>query len=120
MNSKNKFNQVKYLLSEKIKNIYQEQLEHDLDNVSYKLFDHTLIVILEGAITSPEKLLKDNDHVFLAKQVRAAIDDAIHPQIKSIIEEVMDVEVTDFMSDTTIENNITGAIAILEFKSNKV
>lgn len=120
MANKNKFNQVKYLLSKKIKNIYQEQLEHELDDISYKLFDRTLIVILEGAVTSPEKLLQNNDHIFLAQQVRTAIDDVIHPQIKTIIEEVMDVQVTDFMSDTTIENNITGAIAILEFKSNKV
>ncbi len=119
MRNKLKFNKIKYLLSEKIKNIYQEQLEHELDRVSYKLFDRTLVVILEGAITSPEKLLKNNDHLFLAKQVRTAIDDVIHPQIKNTIEEVMDVQVTDFMSDTTIDNNITGAIAILEFKSNK-
>lgn len=119
MSNKLKFNKIKYLLSEKIKNIYQEQLEHDLDSISYKLFDRTLVVILEGAITSPEKLLKDNDHLFLAKQVRTAIEDVIHPQIKDTIEEVMDVQVTDFMSDTTIDNNITGAIAILEFKSSK-
>lgn len=119
MDNKKKFSKLQSLLSEKIKDVYQEQLEHNLDSVSYKLFDHTLIVILEGAITSPEKLLKENDRLFLAKQVRTAIDNVIHPQIKNIIEEVMDVEVTDFMSDTAIDNNISGAIAILEFKSNR-
>ena len=119
MSNRKKFNKIEYLLSEKIRCIYQEQLEHDLDSVSYKLFDRTLVVILEGAITSPEKLLKNNDNLYLAQQVRAAIDNIIHPQIKNTIEEVMDVQVTDFMSDTTIDNNITGAIAILEFKSNQ-
>ncbi|MCC0178259.1 DUF2294 domain-containing protein [Waterburya agarophytonicola K14] len=119
MSNKNKFNKVEYLLSEEIKNIYRDRLEHQLDNISYKLFDRTLIVILEGAITPPEKLLKNNDRLHLAQQVRRVIDEAINPQIKNIIEEVMNVEVTDFLSDTTIENNISGAIAILEFKSNK-
>ena len=118
MSNKIKFGKVEYLLSQKIKDIYQDQLEHELEHVYYKLFDRTLIVILEGAITTPEKLLKSNDNFYLAQQVRTAIDNVIHPQIKDIIEEVMDVEVTDFMSDTTIDNNITGAIAILEFKSN--
>ena len=93
-------------------------LGHQLDNISYKLFNRTLIVMLEGTITSPEKLLKDNNLLFLAKQVREAIDSVIYPQIKEIIEEVMNVKVIDFLIDTTIDNNLTGAIAILEFKPN--
>ena len=119
MNNKINLCEVESLLSEKIKNIYQEQLEHELDRVYYKMFDRTLVVILEGAITTPEKVLESSDRHYLARQVRKAIDDVIHPQIKTIIEEVMEVEVTDFMSDTTINNNMTGAIAILGFKSNK-
>ncbi len=114
-----RLNKIEYLLSKKIRDIYQEQLEHDLDNVSYKLFDRTLVVILEGTITLPEKLLKEKEHSLLVEQVRTSIDNVINPQIKKIIEEVMDVEVIDFMSDTTIDNDITGAIAVLKFKSNK-
>ena len=45
---------VESLLSQRIKNIYQNQLEHKLNNISYKLFDRTLIIVLEGTITSPE------------------------------------------------------------------
>lgn len=44
----------------------------------------------------------------------------IHPQIQTIIEEVLNVKVVDFLSDTTIDNNITGAIAIFEFKPKYV
>jgi uncharacterized protein YbcI len=119
MSSKIKFSKIEYILSKKIQDIYQEQLHHQLENISYKFFDHTLIVILEGAVTSLEKLLTNNNNLHLAQQVRRAIDDLIHPQIKNIIEEVMNVEIIDFMTDTTIDNNITGAIAILKFKSNK-
>lgn len=111
-----KFNQIKSLLSQRIEDIYQQQLDHKIDTISYKLFDNTLVIILEGIITSPEKLLQDNDYLCLAKQVRKAVDHVIHPQIQSIIEEVLDVKVIDFLSDTTINNNLTGAIAIFEFK----
>ncbi len=115
-----KFKQIESLLSQKIKDIYQDRLEHTLDNITYKLFDRTLVITLEGTITSPEKLLKDNDRLDLAKQVREAIDRIIHPQIQSMIEEVLDVKVVDYLSDTTIDNDLTGAIAIFEFKPKKI
>ena len=113
-----KFKKIESILSEKIKNVYREELEHKLDNISYKLFDRTLVITLEGIVTSPEKLLKNNDRIDLAKQVRKAVDGVIHPQIQNVIEEVLDVKVVDFLSDTTIDNDITGAIAIFEFKPN--
>ena len=108
----------KNLLFKKIQDVYRHQLEHQIDNISCKLFDRILIVTLEGTITSPEKLLKNNDRLYLAKEVRAAIDSVIHPQIQAIIEEVLEVKVVDFLSDTTIDNDLTGAIAIFEFKPN--
>lgn len=111
-----KINQIKSILSQKIEDIYQQQLEHKIDTISYKLFDNILVIILEGIITTPEKLLKDHDHLHLAKQVRKAVDNIIHPQIQDIIEEVLDVKIIDFLSDTTIKSNLTGAIAIFEPK----
>ncbi|HHP7232293.1 MAG TPA: DUF2294 domain-containing protein [Xenococcaceae cyanobacterium] len=111
-----KIQKIESLLSQKIKDVYHAQLERQLDNISYKLFDHTLIIILEGTITSSEKLLKNHNCLLLAEQVRKTIDSVIQPQIKDIIEEVLDVKVIDFLSDTTIDNDLTGAIAIFEFK----
>ncbi len=115
-----KIKEIESLLSQKIMDIYSYKLEHQLTNISYKLFDRTLIVFLEGTITSPEKLLKKNNSIYLAKQVREAIDRVIHPQIKGVIEEVLNVKVVDFLSDTTIDNDLTGAIAIFEFKPKNV
>ncbi|MGF1542010.1 MAG: DUF2294 domain-containing protein [Pleurocapsa sp.] len=109
---------IKNILSQNIRDIYKNQLKQQLDNISFHLFDGTLIVIIEGTVTCPEKLLKANDRLVLGKQVREAIDRIIQPQIVAAIEQVMNVRVVDFLSDTTIENNCTGAIAILEFKSH--
>ena len=117
MNKKEiKINKIEPLLFRKIKDIYRDRLEHQLDNISCRLFDRTLIIMLEGIITSPEKLLKNSARLDLANQVRESIDSVIHPQIKNIIEEVLDVKVVDFLSDTTIDNDLTAAIAIFEFK----
>ena len=121
MNKKKvKIRKIEPLLSRKIKDVYQYQLEHQLENISYKLFDRTLIIMLKGTITSPEKLLKKSDRRCLANQVREVIDSIIHPQIKDIIEEVLNVKVVDFLSDTTIDNDLTGAIAIFEFKPKNI
>ncbi|MDJ0596368.1 MAG: DUF2294 domain-containing protein [Pleurocapsa sp. MO_226.B13] len=107
---------IESLLSQRIKKVYQNQLEHQLDSISYKLLDRVLIITLQGTITPPEKLLKNNNRSYLAEQVREAIDSVIHPQIQEIIEEVLDVKIVDFLSDTTIENDLTGAIAIFKLE----
>ena len=111
---------IKSLLSQRIKDIYQKQLEHRLDNISYNLLERSLIITIDGTITSPEKLLKDNDRLSLAKQVRAVIDSVIQPQIQDTIEEILDVKVVDFLSDTTLDNDMTGAIAIFELKPKEI
>jgi len=115
-----KIKKVESLLSQRIRDIYQDRLEHELDNISYQLFDCTLIIMLEGTITLPEKLLKNNDRHCLAEEVRKLIDSIIHPQIQSSIEDILNVRVVDFLSDTTIEQNMTGAIAIFEFESKDI
>ncbi len=111
---------VESLLSRRIRDIYQERLEQKLDNISYRLFDRTLIIMLEGTITSPEMLLKQSDRHRLVEEVRDSIDSIIHPQIQDTIENILNVKVVDFLSDTTIENNMTGAIAIFEFESEDI
>ncbi|WP_019503746.1 Na-translocating system protein MpsC family protein [Pleurocapsa sp. PCC 7319] len=113
-----KIKKIDSLLSQKIRDVYKYKLEHQLDNISYQLSGHTLVIVLEGIITTPEKLLTDNDNIYLAQQVRAEIDNVIHLQIQKIVEEILDVKIMDFISDTSIHRNLTGAIAVLEFKSN--
>lgn len=105
---------IETLLLQKIKDVYSSKLEHNLSSISYIQFDCTLIILIEGTITSSEKLLQEQDRWQLAEELRIAIDKIIKPQIKTVIEEVMEAKVIDFLSDTTIKSNLTGAIAIFE------
>ena len=104
------------ILSERIQNLYQKQLQHEIKDITYHFFENTLIIMMEGTLTPPEQLLNENQHQQLAKQVREVIDRLIQPQIRISIEQVMDVKVVDFLCDTTIDTSRTGAIAILGFK----
>ncbi|MBE9118467.1 DUF2294 domain-containing protein [Lusitaniella coriacea LEGE 07157] len=107
---------MKTRLTERIQGLYEQQLQHQLHEVSYKLSDKTLVIVMEGTLTKPEQILMARDRAELAQQVRTVLNSALKPQICQLVEEVMDVRVIDFLSDTTISTGRTGAIAIFEFE----
>jgi uncharacterized protein YbcI len=106
--------QLERLLSQKLQALYREQLGHQPGKVTCQLFDEKLAIIVEDSITSPEQVLASNGQTELAEQVRTDLDKAIQPQIKDLIEEILNVSVLDLLSDATLETGRTGIIAILE------
>ena len=106
--------QLERLLSQRLQALYREQLGHQPSKVSCQLFDEKVAIIVENSITPPEQLLANTGQVELAQQVRADLDKAIQPQLKEAIEEVLNVNVLDILSDATIETGRTGIIAVLD------
>jgi uncharacterized protein YbcI len=104
------------LLSNQIKSLYQKELKHELKKINYELFNDKLIIIMEGTLTRPELVLNETNRKELAKKVRNLFDKILQPQIKNSVEQVLNVTVTDFLSDTNIETSRTGAIAIFELE----
>jgi uncharacterized protein YbcI len=49
----------------------------------------------------------------LAEQVRSELDEAIQPQLKALIEQVVGIPVIDLLSDAKLETGRTATIAIL-------
>lgn len=94
--------------------MYRSQLGHQPGKVTCQLFDEKLAIIVEDSITPPEQLLANSGQGELAEQVRSDLDKAIQPQIKAMIEEVLNVAVLDILSDATMETGRTGIIAILD------
>ncbi|HEY9727223.1 MAG TPA: DUF2294 domain-containing protein [Chroococcales cyanobacterium] len=106
--------QLERLLSQQLQALYREQLGHQPSKVSCQLFDEKVAIIVENSITPPEQLLANTGQVELAQQVRADLDKAIQPQLKEVIEGVLNVNVLDILSDATIETGRTGIIAVLD------
>lgn len=106
--------QLERLLSQRLQALYRSQLGHQPGKVTCQLFDEKLAMIVEDSITPPEQLLANSGQGELAQQVRSDLDKAIQPQIKAMIEEVLNVAVLDILSDATMETGRTGIIAILE------
>lgn len=105
--------QLERSLSQRIQALYRSQLGHRLGDVICQMFDQKIAIVLENSITQPEQVLIKNGKGDLAEQVREDIDEAIHPQLKELIEEVVGVNVVDLLSDATLETERTGIIAVL-------
>ncbi|MCL1465497.1 DUF2294 domain-containing protein [Argonema galeatum] len=106
--------QLEQVFSQRIQDLYRNQVGHQPDKVTCQLFDNKLAIVLENAISRPVQLLAKNDRSNLAQQVRSNVDAAIKPQLVEVIEEVIGVSVVDLLIDTTIETGRTGIIAVLD------
>lgn len=105
--------QLERTLSQRIQSFYRDRLGHQPSKVTCQLFDEKLAIILENSITNAEELLIEEGQQELAQQVRTNLDDAIKPKLIALIEEILQVEVTDLLSDSTLETGRTGTIAVL-------
>jgi uncharacterized protein YbcI len=106
--------QAERMLSQRIQSLYRSQLGHQPGKITCQLFDEKLAIVIENSVTQPEQLLAEEGRVELAEQVRADLDSAIRPHLKALIEEILDVEVLDLLSDATLQTGRTGMIVVLE------
>lgn len=105
--------QVERTLSQRIQALYRTQLEHQPSRVVCQIFDEKVAIILEDSITQPEQLLVSQGQEELAEKVRAGLDEALQPQLKSLIEEVVGVAVIDLLSNAKLDTGRSATIAIL-------
>jgi len=105
--------QLERAISQKMQALYKQYLGHQPGKVTCQLFDSKIAIILEGSITQPEQLLLEEGKIDLAEKVHEDLAQAIEPQIKLLIEEVLEVEVLDLLSDATIGTALTGIIVVL-------
>ncbi|MGD1896462.1 MAG: DUF2294 domain-containing protein [Phormidesmis sp.] len=105
--------QIERTISQKMQALYKQHLGHQPTKVTCQLFDSKLAIVLEDSITQPEQLLLEQGKSDLAEKVRDDLHQAIRPQIKSLIEDVLGIEVMDLMSDATLDTARTGIIVVL-------
>lgn len=108
--------QVERTLSQRIQALYRTQLEHKLSKVTCQIFDEKIAIILEDSVTQPEQLLAKNGQAQLAEQVRSELGEALEPQLKALIEEVVGVNVVELLSDAKLETGLTATVVILAAK----
>ncbi|MDJ0596261.1 MAG: DUF2294 domain-containing protein [Pleurocapsa sp. MO_226.B13] len=102
-------------LSQSIHKLYRQELEHSPSKVTCQLFGNQLAIVIEDALTAVEETLVNSEKSDnLAKKLNAAINRTIESKLKTLIEEILAVEVQDILFDSTFKSKRTGAIATLK------
>jgi uncharacterized protein YbcI len=105
--------QLERKLAQRIQALYRTHLEHRLTEVSCQVFDNKVAIILENSVARPVQLLAAQGKQELAEQMRSNLNEVLEPQLKALVEEVVGVEVIDWLSDAKLESGRSGTIAIL-------
>jgi uncharacterized protein YbcI len=107
--------QTERTLSQRIQTLYRTHLGLQPSKVTCQLMDEKIAIVLENSVTRPEQILVEADEP-LAQQVRKDLDATIRPKLQELIQEVLNVDVLDILSDTTLETERMGIIVILAKK----
>lgn len=111
---------VEQLLADRITAIYQTLMGHPLEQVScHFLNTHAIAILLDGAITQPEKLLISSGYSDLVHVIRRHLNDIIRPRIIAEVEAVLQSEVVDSPNDAKFESDRMSFILFLTEPSNK-
>jgi uncharacterized protein YbcI len=105
--------QLELKLSQRIQALYRTHLEHQPTEVVCQIFDNKVAIILENSVTRPVQLLVERNQQELAEKVRSSLYKTLEPQLKAIIQEVLDVPVIDLLSDAKLDSGRSGTIAVL-------
>jgi uncharacterized protein YbcI len=106
--------QLERTLAQSIQKLYRQELKHSPSKITCQLFGNQLAIVIEDAITAVEKTLANlKDDTQTVKELNTAINEAIESKLKTLIEEILAVEVEDILFNSTFKTNRTGAIATL-------
>lgn len=100
-------------MSQKVRSMYRNQFGHQPSKVECHLLGNKLLISLEDVMTPIEKFLVEGESIHLVEQVRSCIDETIKPKIQELVEDILQVNVTNCLYDTAISTGCAGAILIL-------
>ncbi|MCC0175394.1 DUF2294 domain-containing protein [Waterburya agarophytonicola K14] len=103
-------------LSQSIQAFYRNQLGCRTDKVSCHLLNEQVAIAIRNPITPLEQLLNNSNEDGFVQNLRDRIDTLIKNDLISTMEKVLGVEVLAMTIKTTVNNNLTGIVALLSQK----
>lgn len=105
--------QLETTLADQIQQLYEIQLGHPPQKVTCQVFEDKLAILLEDALTQPERMLLAQGQTVLVRQVRDCINEILQPRIKALITEAVGVAVSDLLIATQLDTGFVSIMAIL-------
>lgn len=106
--------QIQRELSQSIQRLYKDCLGHTSGKISCQLFDEKLTIVIENSITQPERLIVEEGDAELAEKVRSDLNSAFCPRLSEEVSSVLGVDVSDVLSDATLETGRMAIVVVLE------
>ena len=103
---------IENILAERIRSLFVDQLGHQPEDVYCRFIDNKLTIVIENAITKPEKLLIAAGYQDIVKKARGSIEQILQPKFKKIIEEVSNSQVNNMLFATHLDTNYVSIIAL--------
>lgn len=103
-------------LSQSVQAFYRDRLGCRTDKVSCHIINEQVAIAIHNPITPIEILLNSYQDASFVRDLRDRIDGIVKDQLCSKMEEITGVQVIALTIDTTLENNLTGIVALLAQK----
>ena len=103
---------IEHILAERIQSLFIDQLGHQPEDIYCRFLDNKLTIVIENAITKPEKLLIAAGYQDIVKKARGSIEEILQPEFKKIIEEISDSQVSNMLFATHLDTNYVSIIAL--------
>ena len=101
-------------LSQQIWKLYRDKLQCFPTKITCKLFNNCLAIVVEDARTTIEKILVENyQESEIVRDMNSAINNAVKSEFKTIVREILAVEVNEIMFDSSFESKYVGAVVVL-------
>ncbi|MEM7714540.1 MAG: DUF2294 domain-containing protein [Cyanobacteria bacterium P01_A01_bin.68] len=106
------YQNIEHILAERIQSLFIDQLGHQPEDIYCRFLDNKLTIVIENAITKPEKLLIAAGYQDIVKKARGSIEEILQPEFKKIIEEISDSQVSNMLFATHLDTNYVSIIAL--------
>ena len=103
---------IEHILAERIQSLFIDQLGHQPEDIYCRFLDNKLTIVIENAITKPEKLLIAAGYQDIVKKARGSIEQILQPEFKKIIEEISNSQVSNILFATHLDTNYVSIIAL--------
>ena len=100
-------------LSQSVQAFYRNQLGCKPEKVSCHIINEQVAIAVKNPITPIERLFSNPDDRHFVRGLRDRIDSRIKNELHSLIEGIVEVEVIAITIDTTLDNDLTGVVALL-------
>ena len=106
--------QLERQISQTLQSSYRDGFGHLPSKISCHLFDDKVAIVAENTITNIERVLLDNLKIDLAVNIRSALSKTFLSQIKEEIADILKVEVTEMISNWTLDTGYLGIMIFLD------